>query len=128
VQARSPEGFIGVDIADSRHHGLVQECSLDPGVPSPQGFYERARIELRIEWISGNVRNDGRHQARPAVTDELVECHSTEGSLVDESQLPTTIGEGDSNPQVLLSLRSGRLDQELTAHPQMSHHREVATV
>src|SRR6478752_3932815 len=51
-----PQRFVGVDVADARHHRLVQQLALDLRVLAPQHRNDTVTIKLRVERIAGQMR------------------------------------------------------------------------
>ena len=84
VQLRTPQAFIGVDVADSGHELLIEDGTLDRGSSSSHPLGHRDGIEPRIERIESDVWDR-------TVTASWHELKSTEHALVDETQLGTII-------------------------------------
>src|SRR4051812_16700479 len=121
VHPGPPQGFVGGDVADPRHERLVEQRPLELGVPAPQPGGEEQVVEVRVDRVTGDVRDLRRHELVGAVggRDELVEEDSPERPLVDETQFAAAVGEPDADVQVLLVRGVGRADEQLTAHAEV---------
>ena len=57
MDARGPEGLVGVDVADAAHEGLVEQRALDGRLLARERSEEAAVFEVRVERIAGDVRH-----------------------------------------------------------------------
>src|SRR4051812_22696104 len=78
--------------------GLAQQSPLPLGVPPPPGRADPRLVEGGVERIDRDVREPGRDAAggrlpRPATPGHLLDDQPAERPLVDEAQLPASVGE-----------------------------------
>src|SRR5690606_13567420 len=68
VEPGTPEGLVGVDVADAGDERLVQQGPLDLGTPRAQPPGEAGAVERRVERVAGDVRGRlGQRRQRGAV-------------------------------------------------------------
>ena len=115
VHLRAPQRLVGVDVADPRDEGLVEQGALDRAVAQRHPPHDRRLVVGRLERIGRDVR----HRLRYAVGSQRRQRQSPEGALVDEPQLRVSVGEVEAGVAVLLERRVGRLDEHLAAHAEM---------
>src|SRR5690606_20387294 len=108
VEPGTPEGLVGVDVADAGDERLVQQGPLDLGTPRAQPPGEAGAVECRVERVAGDVRGRlGQRRQRGAVAagaavhrrNELGDEEVAEGALVDEPQL-RPVGEVELDTQM----------------------------
>jgi hypothetical protein len=114
VQLRPPQRLVGVDVADAAHQGLVEQRPLDAGAPAPDGGDEGVVVEVRVDRVTGDVRDHRRHRVAARYDQQ-----PAEGALVDEAQLPAAVGEAQPHVQVLLQRAVARHDEQLPAHAEV---------
>ena len=97
MQASSPEGLIGINIADSTDEVLIQQCPLDVGVLLPQRLRERDVIKVGIQGVPCDVGNASRNAVVVCACprggslgggNELIDGHRAKDSLVDKPHHP----------------------------------------
>src|SRR6201999_295415 len=88
--------LVGVDVADSRHHGLVEQLAFDLRVLASQHLHHSIDVEARVQRIACQVRNRYRNHA--AVDgDQVGQQPAAERPLVDETQRGAVVEErGDA--------------------------------
>src|SRR5215207_7543796 len=116
VQRCAPEGLVGVDVADARDEGLVEDRAFDARLPLPEPPRELVSVEQRIERVAGDVRDLGRK-----LGSVLAERHAAEDPLVREAEL-TTVVEGQGDAEMSRRIGIGLRDEELAAHSEMAQH------
>jgi len=119
MQPGQPERLVGVDVADPRDQGLIQQRPFHPGPATSQAGRETRFIEGRVERVSRYVPQRCRQTGGIAPFEE----HPPEGALIDEPQLGAAVGERDPYPQVPFLGRSGRRHEQLAAHAEVSYQR-----
>ena len=122
MDLRAPQGLVGVDVPDSRHHRLVEKSTFDLGVLAAHHRNGRRRVESRVQWIPGDVRNRIGDE-RAVDIDQRRERPSAEGALIHEPQIESGI-EPRPNAQMFLGDGLGWLHEHLPAHPQVDHERD----
>ena len=115
VDAGPPECLVGIDVAHARDQALVEQLALDPGRAAPHPGDELIVVELGVERVASDVR-DLRRQLGATGGDR----QAAEHPLVGEPQLDVGCVQDEPDPQVPLGGGVGRLDEELTAHAEVS--------
>ena len=120
VHLRAPQGLVGVDVADARRDGLVEEDALDRAVLGLDPAHDGVPVEGRFEQVGRDVRDRRGHPLRV----EVGQREAAEGALVDEAQLGAVVGEPEPGVQVPLVGGVRRLDEQLAAHPEVEDEAE----
>ena len=115
VDPGPPQRLVGIDVADPRHHGLVEQATLDGAAARLEARNHPIEVEGRLEGIGCDVRDRLWYAVRPGVGQR----HPAEGALVDEPQFRASVGEAQPGVQVLLRGREVGLDEQLPAHPEV---------
>jgi hypothetical protein len=118
MHASHPERLVGVDVADAGHQLLIQQCSLDHGVSSPQPRNGFGQIKFRIERITPDM-GDFMWQLRTSFRDGK----TTEHALIDKAKTGLTVSESEDNSGVRSEWRVGVSQAKLATHPQVSQYR-----
>ena len=84
VEAGTPQGFIGVDVAHSGDQPLIKQSPFDRGTSQTDPIRDRCGIEVRVEGVEGDVG----YRVQGAFRHHL---ESTEHALIEESQLGPVI-------------------------------------
>ncbi len=105
VQLGPPQRLVGVDVADTRDQGLVEQQPLDAGRTTPHPRDEQVVVELRVERVARDV-GDLRGQLRASRRDR----QAAEHPLVDEAKL--AVAETEAHAQVALVGVARLLDQD----------------
>ncbi|CKQ09169.1 Uncharacterised protein [Mycobacterium tuberculosis] len=117
VHLGPPQRLIGIDVADSRHHPLIQQLALEFGMLAPQHFNYSVTIEPRVKRVARQVGD--RHRYHAAVHRHQVgKQPPSEGPLVSEAQHGPVV-EQRGNPDV--SGTRHRPEQHLPTHAQVHH-------
>ena len=111
----APEGLVGVDVADARHEGLVEQGALDGAVALLHPPHDGGLVVGRLEGVGRDVGD----RLRDAVGPQRRQRQAAERALVDEPQLRAAVGEVEAGMAVLLERRVGRLDEHLAAHAEV---------
>ena len=99
VDLRAPQRLVGVDVADARHHGLIQQLAFDLGVLAAQHRHDGVGVEARVQRVAGQVRDGHRNHAAVDL-DDLGEHPAAERALVDETQRGAVV-EQRGDPHVI---------------------------
>ena len=118
MHASHPERLVGVDVADAGHQLLIQQCSLDHGVPSPQPRNGFGQIKFWIERITPDM-GDFMWQLRTSFRDGK----TTEHALIDKAKTGLTVSESEDDSGVRSEWRVGISQAKLATHPQVSQYR-----
>lgn len=62
MHSRPPQSLIGVDIAHTGDHALIEQCALDCRPLSPERGHQGLAIQSGIQQISGDMRYRGRNE------------------------------------------------------------------
>ena len=124
VDPGPPERLVGVDVADSRHHRLVEELAFDLRMLAPHNINDGLAVKTWIQGVAGDVRHGFGHPAA-IHANQFGQLPPAEGALIDEVQRGAVV-EHHRDPQVLGTFE--RTKQHLAAHPQMHHQRGTIVV
>ena len=123
VDAGPPQRLVGVDIADTRHHRLIEELAFDLRVLAAQHRYDGITVESRIQGVACNVCDGPGHRAA-VHADQIGQLPTAECALINEAQRGAVI-ERRRDPQMFGSIEWSQ--QHLTTHPQMHHQRHLGS-
>ena len=114
VEARRPKRLVGVDVADARDEGLVEEQRLEPSLAPAEAAPEVAERERGIEGLRAEP---GEHAGAAGLRDELpaariatVQTDLAELADVAEPDL-APVGELEDQPHVGVDRQPGRDDE-----------------
>ena len=114
---RPPECFIGINVPDARDERLIEQSSLDLGMPRTHCGDEGGIIKVGVEWVACDVGHWGRNLTAVTVVDEVIYLEAAKCPLVDKAQFGSAIVKCQSYAKVCLVSSIAGLDQELAAHP-----------
>ena len=124
VHLRAPQRLVGVDVADARDEGLVEELALDARRTPAHPRHERGVVELRVERVAGDVGDLRRQLARRRSRRAARRTSAGRRSASPGSARPGP-SRDEPHPQVPLVGCARVLEQHLAAHPEVAEQRVV---
>ena len=94
-----PQRLVGVDVADSGHHLLIQQLTFELRALAPQHADDGLGVEAGVQRVTGQVRDRRRHHAAVDLH-QVGEQPPTDGALVGEAQHGPVV-EQRGDPHVL---------------------------
>ena len=124
VHAGSMERFVRIDVADPAHHGLVHEHRLECGAGPLDDPCRRFSVPVDVEGVAGDVGAAAGHCVR-AVLHQIIHPDVAEDPLIEEAQFAQALCtlQCEHGAGMAVELILGRVDAELSAHPQMQRQR-----
>ena len=129
METRSPERFVGVDVADAGAVGLIEQERLEATLPPPQPPPEVADPEFVAEWLRADRREHGgaADLGDEVAGDRVASVQADLPELADVAKAQfTAVGELQYEPNVRVLGRLGRDDEELTGHLEVDRQRRLS--
>ncbi len=129
MEARRPERFVSVDVADAGDERLIEQEGLQPAPARSKESAEPSQREVVAEWL-GPRSGENRRPARLGhgfTGDRIdrIDADPAELANVAEPQLATII-EREDGPHVLIGPGRGGNHEQLPGHLQVDRHDRAA--